>query len=120
MSKINSALLMNSSKYRMAKSNLFGAVGGAVESIQPKVNLIEGAGKRACVGDLCKERGYSSVLVLTDTVLKKLGFLDKVIEGLEKNNIRYAVYDEIAGEPTTGLCEDVTEVGRQKIGRAHV
>ena len=66
----------------------------------PTPKLIRGYRSRAQIGKLCKKLGFSSILVVTDQTISSLGFQDRILEALEKEGIRYALFDQIASEPT--------------------
>ena len=71
----------------------------------PKPELIEGFGKRSLVGEICENEGFSSVLLVTDQTLFKLGLHEKVTSSLEKYGIPYTVFHEIDSEPTVRIVD---------------
>jgi len=59
-----------------------------------------GAGSSA---DLCAtmaQLGTVKVLIVTDTMLVKLGIVGKITEALDKNGVRWCVYDGVEPDPT--------------------
>ena len=73
---------------------------------KPEVKVTEGFGSRGKAADLCSGYGYSKVLVLTDRTLFSLGFHELVCRSLERNGIGYAVFSDIASEPTTEIVDN--------------
>lgn len=74
----------------------------------PKV--IKGAG---CIKDLpsvVKSEGVSNVLVVTDKGLMGLHLLDSLFEGLEKEGIKYSVFDGVQPNPTIYNVEDALKI----------
>lgn len=78
-----------------------GKVIGLVPKPSPKI--IEGFGRRAEVGHLCKESGYSRVLLVTDRTLFGLGFHEVLADSLKKEGIECTVFSEIDSEPTARI-----------------
>lgn len=66
--------------------------------------IISGSG---ALEDACcyMNRLGTHALVVTDTVMVKLGNLDKVTAVLDKAGVSYSVYDGIGGEPTDKMIE---------------
>ena len=61
---------------------------------------IEGAG---CIEKLpawIKEKNIKNVLIVTDKKLMSMGLLDSMLKAMEKENIRYSIFDEIEPNPT--------------------
>ena len=50
----------------------------------PTPKLIRGYRSRAQIGKLCKKLGFSSILVVTDQTISSLGYQDRILEALEK------------------------------------
>ena len=48
----------------------------------PEPQVVEGHGARAQIGEICKEKGYKHVLVVTDKTLRKLGYEQKILQSL--------------------------------------
>lgn len=72
----------------------------------PNPEIIEGYGKRSCVGKLIADKGYKSALIVTDKTLYNLGFLNAIIESLNENNIKYTIFNDICGEPTVDIIDE--------------
>lgn len=71
----------------------------------PKPSVTQGYGARAKTGALCKAQGLTSVLLVTDETIFRLGFHEKVAASLEENGVRCSVFHEIASEPTVEIIE---------------
>lgn len=69
----------------------------------PKPALIEGFGARDRVGQLCKEAGYTSALVVTDQTLYGLGLHETITASLEEHGVPYTLFREIDSEPTVQI-----------------
>jgi len=64
-------------------------------------NLRFGPGATREVGMDLAELGIKRVMVLTDPSLRKLPSVRTVLESLEKEEIAYALFDQVRVEPTT-------------------
>ena len=62
---------------------------------------IEGPGSISRLPEFMKEKGASKTLVVTDNNLMKLGLLDKMLESLKGAGFDYAVFSDIAVNPTS-------------------
>lgn len=69
----------------------------------PKPEMTEGFGTRDQVGRICREAGFSSVLLVTDSTLLALGFHEKVTASLEACGIPFTVFSDISSEPTVSI-----------------
>lgn len=59
------------------------------------------------------KQGHKSVLIVTDSVLVKLGVLDKMIQELKNNAVEYHVYDGVEPNPTVAQIEAGYEMCEQ-------
>ena len=75
----------------------------------PEPEVIQGFGTRQQVGRICEEAGYQSILVVTGKTISSLGLHQKVLASLQEQGIPFAVFNEIASEPTV----EIVEAGRQ-------
>lgn len=75
----------------------------------PDPEIISGYGKISTVGDICMEKGYRSVLLVTDSNLYSLGYHESIVASLEKDGIPCSVFSDISSEPTT----DIVTAGRK-------
>ena len=76
---------------------------------KPKPKVTEGFGKRAKVGEICKNARYKSVMVITDKTLYALGYHKVIVESLVKNGIHCIVYHDICTEPNS----EIIDTGRR-------
>ena len=66
--------------------------------------------------DLCSaiaQMGSKRILIVTDTVLVKLGILNGMKETLENNGVEYVVYDGVEPDPSYGQIEAALAVLKQ-------
>lgn len=75
----------------------------------PEPRIASGFGARSEAGAICRARGFSTVLLVTDTTLHSLGYDRKVTDSLKEAGVEYSVFAGISSEPT---CE-VIEEGRK-------
>ena len=66
--------------------------------IEPEV--IDGADSIKKLPAVIKNKGYSRVLVVTDSVLMSLHLLDSLFEALDAAGVKYALYDQVQPNPT--------------------
>lgn len=71
----------------------------------PEPQVVEGHGARAQIGEICKEKGYKHVLVVTDKTLRELGYEQKILQSLKEAGVRYTLFYGIDSEPTAALIE---------------
>lgn len=85
---------------------------GVVIKVAPLPNpqLVQGFGKRDCVGAICKKAGYKHALVVTDMTLHELGLHQKVLDSLEEQGIAYTLFYDIDSEPTV----QIVDAGRKE------
>jgi alcohol dehydrogenase class IV len=74
--------------------------------------LITGSGSVERVGDECKRIGGKKGLIVTDTVLSKLGALEGVKKSLSQQGLDFIVYDKIASEPTDSYVHEGLQICR--------
>lgn len=53
---------------------------------------------------------FNKALVITDKVLMKIGVVDKVIAQLNKNKVKYQIYDGVVPNPTTNVIEEIVKM----------
>ena len=71
----------------------------------PEPQVVEGHGARVHVGEICKEKGYKHVLVVTDKTLRELGYEQKIVQSLEDAGVGYTLFADINSEPTAALID---------------
>lgn len=71
----------------------------------PEPQVVEGHGARAQIGEICKEKGFKHVLVVTDKTLRELGYEQKILQSLKEAGVRYTLFYGIDSEPTAALVD---------------
>jgi len=71
-----------------------------------KPELLEGEGCVTKLPELIKEKGISSVLLVTDNVIMSLGLTDGLQNALREAGIKTAIYDKTVQNPTLDNIED--------------
>ena len=72
--------------------------------------LLQGAGAIKKLPGLVKEQGVKNVLIVTDKGLMSLHLLDSLFEGLEKEGIKYTVFDGVQPNPTIYNVEEALKL----------
>ncbi len=75
--------------------------------------LLKGPGSVKELPALVKSQGLDNVLVVTDKGLMSLHLLDGLFEGLEKEGIKYSIYDEVQPNPTIYNVEDALKIYKE-------
>ena len=99
---------MDTYRFRKRIHKLPGKVIHAIPLPEPDVT--EGHGARRQIGEICREKGYRHVLLVTDRTLSNIGYEKAIVESLEAAEIGYTLFNDINSEPTIALIE----AGRQK------
>lgn len=73
---------------------------------QPKATTYTGAGSVQKLGPLANSYGLKNVLIVTDSVLLKLGLIDSLMESLKKSGVNYVIYDGVKPDPTFTIVEE--------------
>lgn len=68
--------------------------------------LLTGTGCLSELPEVIKSLGINNILIVTDKVLVSLKKLDRLFTSLEKNNIKYTVYDDVQPNPTIDNIEN--------------
>src|SRR3990167_3542535 len=76
--------------------------------------ILNEAGSATRLGELCKDQGARSVLIVTDPGIRKVGLLDRVLPGFASAGVKVAVFDETEADPS-----DVTVLKAVDLGKAH-
>ncbi len=87
----------------------------AFRMVMPVLNwdepqLLKGAGAIKDLPALVKSKGVTNVLVVTDKGLMSLNLLDSLFENLEKQNIKYTVYDGVQPNPSIENIEEARRI----------
>ena len=72
----------------------------------PEPQVVEGHGARAKIGEICRERGYKQVLLVTDKTLHELGYEQKMVQSLEEAGVGYTLFADINSEPNIALIDE--------------
>ena len=78
----------------------------------PKPQVTEGYGSRGQIGEVCRNCGYKSVLVVTDKTLRSLGYEQAVMQSLEKAGVACSLFAEIDTEPNIPLIDAGREAAK--------
>jgi alcohol dehydrogenase len=79
----------------------------------PEPQVVEGHGARAQIGEICKEKGYKHVLVVTDKTLRELGYEQKILQSLKDAGVRHTLFYGIDSEPTAALIEKGRKIAQK-------
>ena len=72
-----------------------------------------GSNKEELIGQICKEHDYKRVyIVIGQGSVKRNGLLDRVLESLNKEGIKYQVLEGVRPNPTIDLCHKGIEEAR--------
>lgn len=71
----------------------------------PDPSITEGFDCRGQIGELCRSKGFRSVLVVTDKTLFGLGYHQMVTDSLAANDIQFRVFSDIASEPNLTIVD---------------
>lgn len=72
-----------------------------------KAEVVEGPGSIQKIPNLLKNGHVHKPMVVTDPGLMAAGVAPKIIDTLEKSGIPYALFDQVAPNPTTAIVEDI-------------
>lgn len=72
----------------------------------PKPTLFNGPGSSLELCDAIAQMDVERVLIVTDSMLVKLGLLDKIIARLNENGVQTAIYDGVLPDPTYSQVEE--------------
>ena len=72
--------------------------------------LLKGAGAIKELPALVKSKGVNNVLIVTDKGLMSLNLLDSLFENLDKQNIKYTVYDGVQPNPSIENIEEARRI----------
>lgn len=75
-----------------------------------KPELLQGENSLEKLPDLVKSLELNMLLVITDEGIHKLGLMDKLLEGLQEQNIAFVVYSKTVPNPTFTNIEEALEL----------
>lgn len=70
------------------------------------------SGSAVRLAELCKERGASRVMIVTDPGITKLGMLDSITPGFAKAGVAYEIFDKVQADPPEAVVMAAVEQGR--------
>ncbi|MEZ7173196.1 iron-containing alcohol dehydrogenase [Sporosarcina sp. OR05] len=76
--------------------------------------LITGENSVAQLPGLITKRGVASVLIITDKGIVAAGLIDGLLEGLDREKVRYIVYDKTTPNPTIDQIEEALQLYHEK------
>lgn len=79
-------------------------------------NILYELGSSLKVGGIAKKLGCKSVVVVTDTGLTKLGLTDTVVEGIERQGLKAAVFDKVVEDPPEAVVKELIEFCKSNAG----
>ncbi len=72
---------------------------------RPNPILHIGSGKLGQAGRIAQSFGVTSLCIITDKSLRKLGLLDPLLQSLEDSGCQYTIFDEVTPDPTYKLVQ---------------
>ena len=72
----------------------------------PEPQVVEGHGARVKIGEICEESGHKKVLLVTDQILRKLGYEQKIVQSLEEVGVGCTLFANINSEPNIALIDE--------------
>lgn len=73
---------------------------------KPEPVVTDGYGSREKVGEICKNAGYKSALLVTDKTVYSLGYHEKILSSLNANNIKFTIFNNISTEPKIDIIDE--------------
>ncbi len=97
------------------KHAYYRAYQAAFKTVMPALNwdepqLLKGAGAIKNLPALVKSKGILNVLIVTDKGLMSLNLLDSLFENLDKQGIKYTVYDGVQPNPSIENIEEARRI----------
>ena len=78
-------------------------------------NVLYELGSSTKVGGIAREMGCSSVLVVTDPGVHKLGLTDGVVESASKAGLKVSVYDKVKEDPPESTVLDLVHFAKVRL-----
>ena len=72
--------------------------------------LLKGEGAVKKLPALVKSKGINNVLIVTDKGLMSLGLLNGMLEQMDKNEVKYVIYDGVQPNPTIDNIEEARRI----------
>jgi alcohol dehydrogenase class IV len=70
------------------------------------------SGSAVRLAELCKERGATRVMIVTDPGITKLGMLNDILPGFAKAGMAVEIFDEVQADPPESVVMAAVEQGR--------
>ena len=81
-------------------------------------NVLYELGSSSKVGGIARELGCSSVLVVTDPGVHKLGLTDGVTESVSRAGISVSIYDKIKEDPPESSVLEIVDFAKERFSCA--
>jgi alcohol dehydrogenase len=75
--------------------------------------IVNEPGSAQRLAQICKEQGATSVLIVTDPGIRKVGLLERALPGFASERLPVAVFDETEADPSDATVLKATALGRQ-------
>lgn len=75
--------------------------------------IMFGVGKAGEIGNICKEKGYKKVMILTDPNIAKTDLLPKLEDSIKNAGLDLGVYDQAMPDPTVELVDEVAKIVKE-------
>lgn len=82
------------------------------EFIVPSL-IVVGSGAAERVGEQCRKRGYRKALIVTDSIMQKLGLVSRMEAVLGENDVPSVVYAGVNSEPVVEYVNEGIELYRE-------
>lgn len=79
----------------------------------PEPQVVEGHGARVKIGEICEESGHKKVLLVTDQILRKLGYEQKIVQSLEEVGVGCTLFANINSEPNIALIDEGRKIAME-------
>lgn len=80
----------------------------------PKPTVLTGKGSSTRLCETIAQFGLGRLLIVTDSVLYKMGLLEEMLQALEKNGTPYTLFAEVEPDPTFAIVEKGLSLYRQE------
>lgn len=85
-----------------------------------KPELIEGKGSIEKLPEFIKKKNIKNVFIVTDKGIMEIGLMNTFIQGLEKQKIKYSIYDKTVPNPTIDNIEEALQIYKKNYCQAIV
>ncbi|NWE50584.1 iron-containing alcohol dehydrogenase, partial [Pseudomonas gingeri] len=81
-------------------------------SFQTVKSLLVEAGAAQRLGEIARQHAMHSVLLVSDTGVKRLGLLDAALASLQASDIAVTLFTEVTADPTAAMVEAAAAAAR--------